>query len=383
MSGFDTRSLLLFRAGMLTASVMVAGAAPVALVAQGRGASPTVTPVLEIGGEDVPESYTFNRITGIDVGPDGAIYVLDGGDRMVKVYDAAGRFLRRVGRDGSGPGEFREPVDIRVDSVVRVAEGGLQRVSTFRRTGEHLGTDRLPVSAVPLAVAGYPLRGRLLLVQSAARVVYGGPASENSPVIQLTLVSPDQRAAAFARFDAGATVWHAKGATVPWGIAPSEFGAGGAWAVSGDSLVAVADGQAATVRWYRADPAGRLVPIRTAALPSASRPVTGADLREVERRLRADDREPLPRQVEFIAPPRWSVATRAFFEPDGSLWVRNSASDARGSVWTAFDPAGRVRLHFTLPPHFDLRAARGTRLYGVGTTPNGAQTVRVYRLSTR
>ena len=184
-----------------------------------------------------------------------------------------------------------------------------------------------------------------------------------------------------ASFDAGATVWHAKGATVPWGIAPTGFGAAGTWAVSGDSIVAVADGHAGTVRWYRADAPGRLVPVHTATLPSASRPVTAADLHEVEHRLRTG-RDPLPRQVEFLPPARWSVATRAFFEPDGSLWVRNAASDERGSVWTAFDGAGRVRLHFTLPPRFDLRAVRGTRLYGVGTTTNGAETVRVYRLAT-
>jgi hypothetical protein len=115
-------------------------------------------------------------------------------------------------------------------------------------------------------------------------------------------------------------------------------------------------------------------------MPSQSRPVASADMAQVERRLRASG-DAVPPRIEISGPPRWSVATRAFFDDQGGLWVRNASNADRGSVWTAFNRAGQVRLHFTLPPRFDLRAVRGNTLYGVGYTENDAQTVRLYRLS--
>src|SRR5215218_6137629 len=81
-------------------------------VAAAQAPAPRVSQVMEIGGDDAASSYTFARISGIDVGRRGEIYVLDAGDRMVKVYDPSGQFVRRIGREGSGPGEFRHPVEV-------------------------------------------------------------------------------------------------------------------------------------------------------------------------------------------------------------------------------------------------------------------------------
>jgi hypothetical protein len=43
----------------------------------------------------------------VEEGPDGNIYVLDTGDSFIKVFSADGEFLRRIGGEGEGPGEFQ------------------------------------------------------------------------------------------------------------------------------------------------------------------------------------------------------------------------------------------------------------------------------------
>ncbi|MGD0783908.1 MAG: 6-bladed beta-propeller, partial [Candidatus Aminicenantales bacterium] len=47
--------------------------------------------------------------TGIAADASGAIYVLDALDYALKKFDAAGRLLKKAGRQGQGPGEFLAP----------------------------------------------------------------------------------------------------------------------------------------------------------------------------------------------------------------------------------------------------------------------------------
>jgi len=43
----------------------------------------------------------------IEEGPDGNLYILDGGDSCIKVYSPAGEYLHKLGGPGAGPGEFQ------------------------------------------------------------------------------------------------------------------------------------------------------------------------------------------------------------------------------------------------------------------------------------
>ncbi|MEX0893085.1 MAG: hypothetical protein WEB88_13035 [Gemmatimonadota bacterium] len=53
--------------------------------------------------------YEFERVQGMTRLADGTIVVLNTGARELRFYDAAGVYLRTVGREGRGPGEFRYP----------------------------------------------------------------------------------------------------------------------------------------------------------------------------------------------------------------------------------------------------------------------------------
>ncbi len=58
------------------------------------------------------ESGEFGSIRSILLAPDGTLYVVDPSKRALSIFDSTGRFIRVLGREGSGPGEYREPYSI-------------------------------------------------------------------------------------------------------------------------------------------------------------------------------------------------------------------------------------------------------------------------------
>ncbi|MDY0111122.1 MAG: hypothetical protein RBT60_14440 [Candidatus Krumholzibacteria bacterium] len=59
------------------------------------------------GGES--DDVFFGNVGGVLAGPDGEVLVLDSQLAQVQVYDAQGRWLRSLSREGEGPGEVRNP----------------------------------------------------------------------------------------------------------------------------------------------------------------------------------------------------------------------------------------------------------------------------------
>jgi len=100
---------------------------------------------LSIGVEEGDEKYMLNEPQDIKVTDDGTIYVMDWGDTCIKAYDSEGEYLRTVGREGVGPGEFSTPVymDISADGKIFLMDGRNQRVVVFDTDGNYLGGFRL------------------------------------------------------------------------------------------------------------------------------------------------------------------------------------------------------------------------------------------------
>jgi len=76
------------------------------------------TPVLELkedlslGGPDAQGEYAFDRARSFVVDDAGSIYVLELLAAHIKVFDAAGRYIRTIGRKGQGPGELEYPMTL-------------------------------------------------------------------------------------------------------------------------------------------------------------------------------------------------------------------------------------------------------------------------------
>ena len=89
----------------------------------------------------------FDRVTSVTVDPSGErIYAVDIGgvdseNHRVRVFDAvSGKHLQDIGKRGSGPGEFNLPRDLAIgqNGKLYVVDGGNFRVQIFDRSGQYL-----------------------------------------------------------------------------------------------------------------------------------------------------------------------------------------------------------------------------------------------------
>jgi hypothetical protein len=99
---------------------------------------------LRVGSVEDPDAG-FSRIGAVAVDTEGMIYVLESQDRQVRVYDDQGRLIRRIGRAGEGPGEFRNPTLIGLQhDTLAIGDLSLNRVTLFLRNGQLLETVPTP-----------------------------------------------------------------------------------------------------------------------------------------------------------------------------------------------------------------------------------------------
>lgn len=117
----------------------------------GAGWTIDATPTLEIGIESGEEPYQLNRVFEALRRPDGSVLVGNSGTGEIRVFDAAGRFVRAIGRRGNGPGEFGEFSSVRFNlapdgSLVAYDNGNL-RVHHFDSSGTYLRTVRIASTA--------------------------------------------------------------------------------------------------------------------------------------------------------------------------------------------------------------------------------------------
>ncbi len=101
--------------------------------------------VFRIGDTNAGPEYLFHWPTSIAVDPQGRIYVADSeGD--LRLYDAHGGFVRRIARQGRGPGEIRfaHNMAVAVDGRLAVDDPANNRISIFDSTGILLDERRRP-----------------------------------------------------------------------------------------------------------------------------------------------------------------------------------------------------------------------------------------------
>jgi hypothetical protein len=129
-----------------------------------------------LGGETDDEDEFFGVISDIEIDTEGHVYLLDSQLSEVKVYTADGEFVRSIGREGEGPGEFRRP-----SALFFTAEGNVAVVQTIPGKIVVLSKQGDPVGDYPLP---QPEDGGFqLLVGGAARggnvVLYMGRTQFN------------------------------------------------------------------------------------------------------------------------------------------------------------------------------------------------------------
>ncbi len=96
--------------------------------------------VVEGGGQGTSEGDLMWP-SGIDMGPNGNVYITDEYMNHVNVFADGGDFLGAWGTSGSGAGQLDGPTGIRFDAEgnVYVAESKNNRIQKFTNDGEYLG----------------------------------------------------------------------------------------------------------------------------------------------------------------------------------------------------------------------------------------------------
>ncbi len=103
----------------------------------------TLEEEFRLGGANGPPEVLFGgNLTSVSMGPQGQLYVLDPQADEISVFDGEGRFLRRFGGPGPGPGQLSSPLAMGWDGLQRlwVAEGFNGRYTVFDSTGTLIKT---------------------------------------------------------------------------------------------------------------------------------------------------------------------------------------------------------------------------------------------------
>jgi hypothetical protein len=135
------------------------------------------------------DTVTFEGVQGITVLPDGGVVVASYVSNTLRYFDATGAYLRSVGREGKGPGEFQTITAFsRYGDSIAVMD--LDEVSQhFTLDGEYMRTDARPMGGGRLLGhfgSGERVLGRFLLdsvrpgttVQVPDVLVRGGDSPE-------------------------------------------------------------------------------------------------------------------------------------------------------------------------------------------------------------
>ena len=98
-----------------------------------------------IGVVEGEDPYILGNVSGMAASED-RIYVLDWSVPVLRMYDSEGQHRKDIGRAGDGPGEFRMPWSLNLDTSsgqIFIRDGSLMRINVYSSEGEPIGHIRL------------------------------------------------------------------------------------------------------------------------------------------------------------------------------------------------------------------------------------------------
>jgi hypothetical protein len=349
----------------------------------------TLATIGEVFG--APE-YTFGTVAEAAIGPDNRIFVLDAGAAAVRVYNFDGSHVTSFGRHGDGPGEFRAPTQMVVtDSTVRVFDAKLHRTVTFTVDGQHLSTSNFPprptgVDFILPLRDGYHFGARMATVtatgiESLANATRATLEVENRRFRERNstvagLLRDDGSMDTIASYDNGWIFYVAGSPATRFGPLGRNWGVGGVFSVSGDSLIATVDGYTGVVRFLAVVPDGIQL-IRRGQLSISAMPVSEMDWRKVADSVRL--RRDLPTDIRLTGPPLVGQVTDCFFDDSGSLWVRKVGTE--GARYIVIPSDERPQRTVAMPSNVSLYDVRGHVAVAGARSELGTQVIHILRMS--
>lgn len=323
-----------------------------------------------VGGADADERTVLYTALSAVEDREGNTYVLNYGDQRVLELDADGRFVRTIGAEGDGPGEFRAPIAIGVgsDTLLHVFDAATSRLSTFStREGAFLSSVEVGRElGVPMEMktgpdgsvfVGYrPVPG--FSPTSKATVARIDPFSgEVEPVTEMDTVP--QLAVSFEEGGQRVTTY----------IDPP-FAARPVWTAGEDGSILFGNGTRLEVN--RAVQGTVSLAFRAASVPA---PVTDGD----RRRFLDDHPELREHRVDVDFPEVKPSFTAMRLDPYGLLWMLMDDA-ATGQVWSVREISGSKLGEVVLPPRSRLVGLSRDAIYTVRVDEDGIETLYRYWL---
>jgi hypothetical protein len=143
---------------------------------------------LFIGVEEGDKEYMLYRPNAIDADSGGNIYILDSGAIKLRKYDAQGKFIMDLSREGQGPGELEYPSAFCLDSQNNVYIVDIRKIEVLDENGVYQRTFKFDFSISAIVIDD---RSHLILgyhsyketadgeVSDFARIAYFDPATED------------------------------------------------------------------------------------------------------------------------------------------------------------------------------------------------------------
>lgn len=361
-------------------------ALPAACGEAARDERATAAPNSVYGAVEVarsPETVEFGGISSMDVDSRGRILVGDGGE--VVVLSPEGRVERRIGRPGSGPGEFQYVAAVAAlarDSVF-VYDPGLRRITVYAPGGDKpayssqlsSGQTTLPYWARPVSS-----RGQIVAVFNTARGDVPERQDGTAPAEVLRLLNPDGSVARDSLVLMPEVQMLDINNTEGRGVFHYPFARSSAFALSRGGVIYHAWTDSLHFTAYGLD--GRR--LREFRVPHTPRAVSSSEIDSVVQRLaKPPFSEATFRRALREADTRTWPAFRGFFVDDQErLWVAlTPASDDADLEWLVLGPSGQRLGSLRLPQSVTLGAVRGDRAYAVARDENDVESIVVYQLT--
>jgi hypothetical protein len=337
----------------------------------------TFEEALSIGTDAGDPTYEFGKITSIQVGPDGLIFVLDQMAGEIRVFDQQGLFVRAFGQRGEGPGEFSGSAsDLFLMGGYRLAipDLGNQRISWMSPDGGFLGSARASYSS------GFPVRwdgdgAEGIFVQRRAMGFNEDPELEaGDPLVRIDTEGNEETVVLMPKAE---TVWM-EGAAARFRYFATEP----SWDVGPDGTILTAMTQAYRIEFLQPDGSVRQVLLKD----SPPRPVTDRDLdRFIE--LMRDGLERMglsptsvQRQIDNLRfGDMFPAFNRIMVGPEGTTLVQQVADlhtmekldlteemsrRLGANTWEVFDASCRFLGVVTLPSRFTPMVWEPDAVYG-------------------
>ena len=328
-------------------------------------------PRLDLGGTGDPADEFSGTVIALEL-RDGRIVVANQGTSEIRFYDARGKRLTTVGRQGSGPGEFERISSLAVgtgDSLV-VFDRSTRRLSVLSPSGPIVRSAMIDLGQGNAAstVVGVLPDGRLVVspARSGREPTTSGLVRDSA---DLMVVGAGGSLTAVGRFPGSEAILQIEtqnGQVVSVNIASVPFGRSSRFAVA-ESLVVVAPSD--HYEFDRYTPSGRLLTrIRRAHTPER---VTAADLAADLERAGLPNENARARYRHFLetapVPKTKPAYDRVLPGVNGELWLRDYLGPdhrTRPGRWTVFDREGAWLTTVELPAGFELTWIGPDRLLG-------------------